>query len=313
MSRWLPSLNAMRAFEAAARHLSFTRAAEELHVSQGAVSHHVKTLEDQLETKLFDRRPGGLVLTDAGAAYLPVLRDAFDRMAQGTADLRQRRASNILTVSVSPNFASRWLVHRLGDFATAHPDIDLRLSATMEHIDFAVGDLDVAVRHGDGRWPGLHVTPLISEEVFPVLSPALLERGGPLNGPDDLRHYTLLHDLSSRGWKEWLDMAGAKHVNAEKGPYINLTSVALDAAATGQGVALARRALATQDLLAGRLIRPFAQALTSDRGYFIVCPEAFADRPKIVRFREWLLAEAERDAADLDELLRRTLPAAAAQ
>jgi LysR family glycine cleavage system transcriptional activator len=303
MARWLPSLNAMRAFEAAARHLSFTRAAEELHVSQGAVSHHVKTLEDQLETKLFDRRPGGLALTEAGEAYLPVLRDAFDRLAQGTADLRQRRASNILTVSVSPNFASRWLVHRLGDFAAAHPDIDLRLSATMEHIDFAVGDLDVAVRHGDGNWPGLAVTPLIREEVFPVLSPALLERGGPLNEPD----------LSSRGWKEWLAMAGARHVNAEKGPYINLTSVALDAAATGQGVALARRALATQDLLAGRLIRPFAQALTSDRGYFIVCPEAFADRPKIVRFREWLLAEAERDTAQLDELLRRTLPAAAAQ
>jgi LysR family transcriptional regulator, glycine cleavage system transcriptional activator len=303
MARWLPSLNAMRAYEAAARHLSFTRAAEELHVSQGAVSHHVKTLEDQLETKLFDRRPGGLALSEAGAAYLPVLRDAFDRLAQGTADLRRRRASNILTVSISPNFAARWLVHRLGDFATAHPDIDLRISATMEHIDFAMGDLDVAVRHGDGHWPGLHVTPLISEEVFPVLSPALLERGGPLNEPDDLRHYTLLHDLSSRGWKEWLAMAGAKHVNAEKGPYINLTSVALDAAATGQGVALARRALATQDLLAGRLIRPFAQALTSDRGYFIVCPEATADKPKIARFREWLLDENARDLERLKALM----------
>jgi len=302
VSRWLPSLNAMRAFEAAARHLSFTRAADELSVSQGAISHHVKTLEDQLETKLFDRRPGGLELTEAGQAYLPALRDAFDRLAQATAELRRRRGSNVLTVSVSPNFAARWLVHRLGDFAAAHPDIDLRISASMEHIDFAMGDLDVAVRHGDGKWPGLHVTRLISEEVFPVLSPALLERGGPLNKPDDLRHYTLLHDLSSRGWKEWLDMAGATHVRADRGPFFNMTSMALDAAVTGQGVALARRALATQDLLAGRLIRPFALSLTSERGYFIVCPQATADSPKIVRFRDWLLAENARDVEKLGTL-----------
>ena len=311
MSRRLPSLNAMRAFEAAARHLSFTRAADELNVSQGAISHHVKTLEDQLETKLFERRPGGLELTEAGLAYLPALREAFDRLAQATAELRRRRASNVLTVSVSPNFAARWLVHRLGEFAEAQPDIDLRISASMEHIDFAMGDLDVAVRHGDGRWPTLHVTRLISEEVFPVVSPALLERGGPLNKPDDLRHYTLLHDLSSRGWKEWLDMAGATHVRAERGPFFNLTSMALDAAATGQGVALARRALATQDLLAGRLVRPFAQALTSDRGYFVVCPLATADSPKIVRFRDWLLAENERDLEKLAELMDRRAPAAA--
>ncbi len=304
MARWLPSLNAMRAFEAAARHLSFTRAAEELHVSQGAVSHHVKTLEEQLETKLFDRQPGGLALTEAGEAYLPALREAFDRLARATSDIRQRRASNILSVSVSPNFASRWLVHRLGAFAADHPDIDLRLSAAMEHIDFAVADLDVAVRHGDGHWPGLHATPLISEEVFPVLSPTLLERGEPLNEPDDLRHYTLLHDLSSRGWTAWLDMVGATKVKADKGPFFNMTSMALDAAVTGQGVALARRALATQDLLAGRLVRPFTQTLISDRGYFIVCPEATADRPKIVRFRDWLLAENERDAVDLANLLQ---------
>lgn len=302
MARWLPSLNAMRAFEAAARHLSFTRAAEELHVSQGAISHHVKTLEEQLDLKLFDRRPGGLALTEAGAAYLPVLRDAFDRLARGTADITQRRSANILTVSVSPNFAARWLVHRLGDFAATHPDIDLRVSAAMEHIDFAMGDLDVAVRHGDGRWPALHVIPLIREEVYPVISPSLLERGPPLNEPNDLRHYTLLHDVSSRGWSAWLDKAGADKVDAEKGPFFNMTSLALDAAVTGQGVALARRALATQDLLSGRLLRPFDISLTSERGYFVVCPEASADIPKIVRFREWLLAENQRDIERLKAL-----------
>ena len=305
MARWLPSLNAMRAFEAAARHLSFTRAAEELHVSQGAVSHHVKTLEEQLETKLFDRKPGGLALTEAGAAYLPVLRDAFDRLARGTADITQRHTSNILTVSVSPNFAARWLVHRLGDFAATHPDIDLRVSAAMEHIDFAEGDLDVAVRHGDGSWTDLHVTPLIREEVYPVISPTLLERGPPLNEPNDLRHFTLLHDLSSRGWSDWLDKAGADKVDVERGPFFNMTSLALDAAVTGQGVALARRALATQDLVGGRLLRPFDITLTSERGYFIVCPEASADIPKIVRFREWLLAENQRDLKKLKALYGR--------
>ena len=303
MARWLPSLNAMRAFEAAARNLSFTRAAEELHVSQGAISHHVKTLEEQLDTKLFDRQPGGLALTDAGETYLPVLREAFDRLAQGTSDLRQRRTANILTVSVSPNFAARWLVNRLGDFATAHPDIDLRVSATMEHIDFASADLDVAVRHGDGDWPNVHITRLIREEIYPVLSPSLLERGPPLTEPDDLQHYTLLHDLSSRDWPVWLEMAGASQVNAERGPFFNMTAMALDAAVTGQGVALARRALATQDLLAGRLVRPFPQTMTSERGYFIVCHNASADRPKVTRFRDWLLSEAACDEEKLEKLM----------
>ncbi|MEX2081416.1 MAG: LysR family transcriptional regulator, partial [Dehalococcoidia bacterium] len=198
MSRRPPPLNALRAFEAAARHGSFTRAAEELHVTQGAVSRHVKNLEERLERTLFLRGHQGLRLTEAGAAYLPAVRDAFDRLAAATEVLRRPDTSRVLTVSVSPNFAGKWLVHRLGDFATAHPDIDLRVAAQTEHIDLAAtADVDVGVRHGEGDWPGLHVTRLIGEEVYPVLSPALLAAGPPLETPDDLRHYTLLRDLSS--------------------------------------------------------------------------------------------------------------------
>src|SRR5499425_1618352 len=174
MPRRLPPLNALKAFEAAARHESFTRAAEELCVTQGAVSHQVKALEAELGLKLFNRERQRLVITEAGRAYLVVVRDAFDRIADGTERLLQRQRGGVLTVSTSPNFAAKWLVHRLGRFAEAHPEIDLRISATMEHVDFAREDVDIAVRHGDGNWPGLNVTRLTSEQLFAVCSPKLL-------------------------------------------------------------------------------------------------------------------------------------------
>lgn len=303
MTRPLPPLNALRAFEAAARHASFTRAAGELHVTQGAVSRHVKNLEDRLGVQLFVRGPQGLVLTPAGSAYLPAVSEAFDRLATATAALRGPGASRVLTVSVSPNFASKWLVHRLGDFAREHPDIDLRIAAGTEEVDFArAPDVDVGVRHGEGGWSGVDAVRLIGEEVYPVLSPALLAKGPPLDTPEDLRHYTLLRDLSSNGWPAWLAMVGARGVDGEKGPYFNFTSMALDAAVAGQGVALARRALATHDLLTGRLVRPFPQTLTSPRGYYVVCLPGRAGESKIVRFRAWLLSEALRDRQRLASL-----------
>jgi LysR family transcriptional regulator, glycine cleavage system transcriptional activator len=162
MPRRLPQLNALKAFEAAARHVSFTRAAEELCVTQGAVSHQVKALEAELGIKLFNRERQRLIITDAGRDYLSVVRDALDRIAMGTERLVQRQSSGMLTVSTSPDFAAKWLVHRLGRFAEAHPAIDLRVSATMHHVDFAREDVDLAVRHGDGDWPGLHVMRLCS-------------------------------------------------------------------------------------------------------------------------------------------------------
>src|SRR6267142_3988152 len=175
MPRQLPPLNALRAFEAAARSESFTRAAEELFVTQGAVSHQVKLLEATLGIKLFNRERQRLVITDAGREYLNVVRDALDRIAAGTERVLQRQSSGALTVSTSPDFAAKWLVNRLGRFAEEHPSIDLRVSATLQHVDFVREDVDLAVRHGDGNWPGLDVARLSSEQLFAVCSPQLLE------------------------------------------------------------------------------------------------------------------------------------------
>src|SRR5262245_16218263 len=186
MPRRLPQLNALKAFEAAARHVSFTRAAEELCVTQGAVSHQVKALEDELGLKLFNRERQRLVITDAGREYLAVVRDALDRIAMGTERLVQRQSSGALTVSTSPDFAAKWLVHRLGRFAEAHSGIDLRVSATMHHVDFAREDVDLAVRHGDGNWAGLDVVRLCSEELFPVCSPKLLSGRSRIHTASDL-------------------------------------------------------------------------------------------------------------------------------
>src|ERR671914_2647593 len=174
MLRRLPPLNALKAFEAAARHESFTRAAEELCVTQGAVSHQVKALETELGLKLFTRERQRLIITEQGRGYLAVLRDALDRIALGTERLKQRQTSGVLTVSTSPDFAAKWLVNRLGHFAEAHPDIDLRVSATLHHVDFAREEVDLAVRHGDGNWPGLDVVRLCSEQLFPICSPKLM-------------------------------------------------------------------------------------------------------------------------------------------
>src|SRR5215470_10468377 len=190
MLRRLPPLNALRAFESAARSESFTRAAEELCVTQGAVSHQVKALEATLGIKLFNRERQRLVITAAGREYLAVVRDALDRIAVGTERIVQRQSAGSLTVSTSPDFAAKWLVHRLGRFAETHPGIDLRVSATLHHVDFAREDVEIAVRHGDGHWPGLHVTRLCAEHLFAVCSPSL---AAALHRPDDVLKLPLLH------------------------------------------------------------------------------------------------------------------------
>lgn len=301
MTRRLPPLNALRAFEAAARHQSFTRAAAELHVTQGAVSHQVKGLEAELGIKLFHRHHQHLSLTDSGQACLPFVRDAFDRLAAGFEQLRARDQTGALTVSVSPNFAAKWLVHRLGRFTTQHPDIDLRISAAIRHVDFAREDVDLVVRHGDGNWPGLHVVPLAYEELFPVCSPILLDGAHPLRRPEDLGHHTLLHLGHRQDWAKWLQAAGVLSVDLGQGPVFDQASLVIDAAVGGQGVALARTTLVATDLLAGRLLRPFELALPVPYAYYIVCPKATAARPKIALFRAWLLEEAAADTARLKD------------
>ncbi len=302
MGRRLPSLNALKAFEAAARHESFTKAAAELCVTQGAVSHQVKGLEAALGLMLFRRERQRLAITEAGRAYLEIVRDAFDRLAAGTERLLERESLGVLTVTTSPNFAAKWLVHRLGAFAAAHPKIDLRVSASLHHVDFARDDIDLGVRHGDGNWSGLFVTRLCEEELFPVCSPQLLEVGGGLPSPADLKRLTILHLDDRRDWRKWLQAAGVPDLDIDRGPVFNQASLAIDAAVDGQGVALARTALAAHDLLTGRLVRPFKLALKVPYAYWIVCPKSTAALPKIATFRDWLLGEATADTRGLSKL-----------
>jgi LysR family glycine cleavage system transcriptional activator len=299
MLRRLPALNALKAFEAAARHESFTRAAEELCVTQGAVSHQVKALEAELGIKLFNRERQRLIITEAGREYLTVLRDALDRIAVGTERLVQRQTSGVLTVITSPDFAAKWLVNRLGRFAEAHPGIDLRISATLHHIDFAREDVDLAVRHGDGSWAGLDVARLSTEQLFAVCSPKLLRGRQRISKPADVLKFPLLHLDDRKDWARWLEAAGVANAELAHGPVLNRASMIIDAAVDGQGIALARTTLAAWDLINGRLVRPLSETLRLSKTYWIVCPKATSALPKIKTFREWLLAEAADDSRRL--------------
>jgi LysR family transcriptional regulator, glycine cleavage system transcriptional activator len=303
MPRQLPPLNALKAFEDAARSESFTRASEELCVTQGAVSHQVKALEATLGIKLFNRERQRLVITDAGREYLNVVRDAFDRIAAGTERVLQRQNAGVLTVSTSPDFAAKWLVYRLGRFAEAHPGIDLRVSATMHHIDFVREEVDVAVRHGDGNWSGLEAVRLCTEQLFPVCSPKLMSGRNRITKPSDLLKTSLLHLDDSKAWTQWFDAAGvADAAETSHGLTLNRASMLIDAAVDGQGVALARTTLAAWDLINGRLVRPFDIGLKLSRTYWIVCPKATSTKPKVTTFRDWLLVEAADDARSLRKI-----------
>ena len=295
MPRDLPPLNALRAFEAAARHGSFTRAAEELCVTQGAVSQQVKALELDLSAKLFHRAPGGLELTESGRDYLGVVRDALDRLALGTERLRQRQGSGALTVSVSPDFAAKFLVHRLGRFSHEHPEISLRISADMHHVDFARENVDMAVRHGDGNWPGLEAAQLCAEHLFAVCSPGLACAHETRLEPADLLKLPLLHHEDRQIWAEWFEAAGVPGMDLSRGPVMNRAAMLIDAAVNGQGVALTCTTLAAADIRGGRLVRPVAFAMPLTKSYWIVCPKSSASQPKIKMFRDWLIAEAQED------------------
>ena len=298
MPRRLPSLNAVKAFEAAARSRSFTLAAEELFVTPGAVSQQVKALETDLGLKLFNRERQRLVITEAGREYLIVVRDALDQIALGTERLMRRQRSGVLTVSVSPDFAAKWLVNRLGRFAEAHPEIDLRVAANDQHVDFVREDVDLAIRHGDGQWPELAVVRLCSERLFPVCSPKLFRGRNRVISASDLLKYPLLRLDDWTNWGRWFEAAGVT-TRVRPGPVLNRASMLIDAAIDGQGVTLARTALAAWDIIHGRLVRPVEVSLEMTNTYWIVCPKATASTPKIATFREWLLAEAEDDARRL--------------
>jgi LysR family glycine cleavage system transcriptional activator len=301
MARRLPPLNGLKAFEAAARSESFTRAAKELNVTQGAISHQVKALEDTLGLKLFHRERQRLILTEAGRDYLAVIRDALDQIAVGTERLLQRQESGVLTVSTSPDFAAKWLVNRLNRFAEKHSDVDLRVSATTHYVDFARDDVDIAIRHGDGNWPGLDVQRLYSERLFPVCSPKLVAGRNRITKAADLLKFPLLRLEDTKNWTRLLEAAGVK-ATVGPGPALNRASMLIDAAIDGQGIALARTALAAWDLINGRLMRPVDVSLRMANTYWIVCPKAASNVPKITTFRSWVLAEAAEDTRCLKAL-----------
>jgi LysR family transcriptional regulator, glycine cleavage system transcriptional activator len=299
MARRLPPLKSLRAFEAAARHLSFTRAADELFVTQAAVSHQIKSLEEFLGVTLFIRRNRALLLTDEGQSYWPKIRDIFEILSSATEQLKAQRASGSLTVSVVPTFATVWLVPRLSHFSELHPEIEVRLKASDESVDFVREDIDVAIYYDTGDYPGLHSSTLLNERLTPLCSPQFLEGSKQLISPNDLQNHTLLHDGNTNDWRRWLKFAGVKGVNLNSGPVFSHTAMVQQAAIYGQGIAMGHSVLSKADVLAGRLVQPFELMMESDFSYDIVCPLESAQRPKIKAFTEWLLETVRSESVDL--------------
>lgn len=287
----LPSLNGLRAFECAARHMSFTRAAEELNVTQTAISHQIRRLEDELGVRLFMRLKDGLALTDEGNAYLPGIRSAFLELRYSTEKLLESSNYSVLTISTLVSVASKWLLPRLPSFREAHPQIDVRISASTEWVDFRKGGIDAAIRYGDGNWPGLRADWLMADEIFPVCSPRLLTGKNALKTPADLAHHPLLQvsGVTANDWNDWLHAAGQPPLTA-KGPRLtfDLAMMAVQAAIDGQGVCIGRSTYVDDDLRAGRLVAPFDLRLKSASGFYLVTPHDQAESKKIVAFRGWL-------------------------
>jgi LysR family glycine cleavage system transcriptional activator len=298
----VPSLKALRALEAAARHRSLTKAADELSVTTAAISQQLKTLERDFGTKLIYRKDGEFRIASVAQAGLADFREGFERVLLGVQKMREFGAHRPLTIAVEPSFAATWLLSRLPQFTTAHSGINIRLDPSLRVVDLVhERDIDMGIRYGSGDYPGHQVDKLLSEEVFPICNPTLLEGDHPLRTPDDLRWHTLLHDdfetadKSIPTWEMWLKAAGCD-VDATTGLHFPLTSMVVEAALLGHGVALTSRVIASGYLETGRLIRPFGPNVTTtaDFAYYLVCLEEFTERPDIAAFREWILNEAKR-------------------
>lgn len=295
-------LNALRAFEASARHQSFSAAAQELNVTPAAVGQLVRGLEEWLGTPLFVRGGSGrarLAATDAAMRALPDIQAGFERLGAGLRRLQEDAGSHVLTVTVSPAFAAKWLLPRFERFQAACPDTDVRLETHLKPVDFAAQRVDIGVRYGTGAWPGLVAEKLMDEEMYPACSPALLQGGQPLGEPAGLRHATLIHDLSMDGhagfttWDMWLRKMKVAGVATSRGLRINNSAAVLQAAVEGRGVALARSVMARDDLAAGRLVRLFPQLrFASELAYYVVYRPQSAGLPRLRAFRDWLLREA---------------------
>jgi len=290
-------LNALKVFEAAARHLSFAKAAAELHVTPAAVSHQIKGLEERLGVPLFRRMNRRLLLTDAAQLCLPGLRDGFERIGQAMAKVSSAERSNLLRVTSAPTFAARWLVPRLEGFRARYPEIEIRIDATERTVDFATEGIDIGIRYGNGNYPGLASLRLMDADEFPVCSPRLLKGPHPLRRPEDLRFQTLIHSESPGesnvlpNWRMWLLAAGVRDVDPTRGLHLQPETIAIEAAINGQGVVLSAQVLVAEELRTGRLMKPFEVELELDFAYYLVWPKARDAHPAIAAFRGWIMDE----------------------
>ncbi|MCP3392936.1 transcriptional regulator GcvA [Bradyrhizobium sp. CCGB12] len=299
MTARLPSLNGLRAFEAAARHLSFTLAATELNVTQTAISHQIRRLEEELGIRLFVRQNRALALTPEARDYLPGVRAAFNDLRLATDRLLRKDDDKVLTVSTLASLAAKWLLPRLADFQEQHPGIDVRITTSTSLVDFQRDDVDAAVRYGRGQWPGLRADWLMADELFPVCSPSLLRGDKPLRRPEDLRNHPLLHtsNANSDDWRLWLTAAGLpSDIARQPGITFDMIFMTIQAAIDGIGVAMGRTSYVQDDIAKGRLVVPFKIALPADAGFYLVSPEGRREAPKLVAFRDWMIVATQNKA-----------------
>lgn len=281
-------LNALRAFEAVAAHLSFTDAARALNVTTAAISSHIKSLEEFLETPLFIRHSRSVRLTPQGARLLPGVQRGMNELTRAVEQLRHDRTSGLLNISLLGSFLQKWLLPRLGDFYQKHPEVDLRFSASRELVDFMTTDFHAAVRYGRGEWPNIRAEKMLDDWVFPVASPALVATLGRIETIGDFNKYPLLHS-ASEPWVEWIRRVGGDTTRLERGPVLDDSASVLTAAEQGHGLVLARWSLVAGDLAAGRLVRPSDQSVREKNSYYFVAPAQNVELPKVRRFRDWLL------------------------
>jgi len=295
----LPPLKSLRVFELAARHLSFTKAAAELFVTQAAVSHQIKTLEEFLGLKLFRRRNRSLLLTEEGQNYFSEIRTIFSSIQEATDRLLESSEKGALTISLPPSFAIQWLVPRLADFNHLQPEIDVRIKAVDKEEGSLIDDVDVAIYYGKGHWPGLRADKLYQECLIPLCSPQLINGDKPLLTLADLSQHTLLHDTSRQEWKQFVKENEICNINVNHGPIFSHSTMVLQAAVHSQGIALGNNVLAQPEMASGRLVAPFDRVLMTDNAFYVVCHEKQAETGRVATFRDWMIERAKQEQRDI--------------